>query len=243
MFNLPAAQLLMASIIAGILGVSGFLMTPLVFEKAVSVKIEPEQGTVIAGETFTIKIIVDSGTPVNVFKGLLRFDDEKLEVKSIDYNTSIADLWAEEPWYSNGAGTINFTGGTTRTGGFTGTGSLVTVTFTAKSSGEAAIHMEEMQILAHDGLGTSVPVTVPIDAIFAISKEQLESETRLETSIPGPTLTVIPAPPQTDLNNDGKQSIADTSIFMTDLLKQNLRSDFNQDGRVDLKDLSILTKP
>jgi hypothetical protein len=164
-------------------------------------------------------------------------------VKSIDYNTSIADLWAEEPWYSNGTGTVNFTGGTTRTGGFTGTGSLVTITFSTKATGEATIHMEEMQILAHDGLGTSVPVTVPIDVIFAISKEQLDFETRLETSIPGPTLTVIPAPPQTDLNNDGKQSIADTSIFMTDLLKKNLRSDFNQDGTVNLKDLSILTKP
>jgi len=243
MFNLPAAQLLMASIIAGILGVSGFFMSPLVFEKATTVRIEPAQGTVIAGETFTIEIVVDSSTPVNVFKGLLRFDDEKLEVKSIDYNTSIADLWAEEPWYSNGVGTVNFTGGTTRTGGFTGTGSLVTVTFITKSTGQAAIHMEEMQILAHDGLGTSVPVTVPIDAIFAISKEQLDFETRLETSIPGPTVTVIPAPPQTDLNNDGKQSLADTSIFMTDFFSQNLRSDFNKDEKVDLKDLSILTKP
>lgn len=242
MFNLPAAHFLMASIIAGILGVSGFLMTPLIIEKAISVRIEPEQGTVLAGETFTIKIVVDTSTPVNVFKGLLRFDDEKLEVESIDYNTSIADLWAEEPWYSNGAGTVNFTGGTTKSGGFTGTGSIVTVTFSTIATGEASIYIEEIQILAHDGLGTSVPVTVPIDAIFAISKEQLESETRLETGIPGPTLTVIPAPPQTDLNNDGKQSLADTSIFMTDLLKQNLRSDFNQDGVVNLKDLSIFTQ-
>lgn len=242
MFNLPAAQLLMASLIAGILGISGFLMTPLVVDKMITVRIEPPQGTVIAGENFTIRIVVDSDTPVNVFKGLLRFDDTRLAVSSIDYNTSIADLWAEEPWYSNGAGTLNFTGGTTKTGGFTGAGSLVTVTFTTLATGEAAIYMEDMQILAHDGLGTAIPVTVPIDAVFAISLEQLESETRLETSVPGPTLTVISAPPNTDLNNDGKQTIADTSIFMTDLVKQNLRSDFNQDGSVNLKDLSILTK-
>jgi hypothetical protein len=242
MFNLPAAQLLIASLVAGILGVSGFLMTPLVVEKVIAVSIEPSQGTVTAGETFTIKIVVDSDTPVNVFKGLLRFDDTKLAVSSIDYNTSIADLWAEEPWYSNGAGTINFTGGTTRTGGFTGTGSLVTVTFTTIATGEAAIYMEEVQILAHDGLGTAIPITFPIDAIFAISKAQLESETRLETSVPGPTLMVVSALPDTDLNDDGRQTIADTSIFMADLIKQNLRSDFNQDGAVNLKDLSILTK-
>jgi hypothetical protein len=56
----------------------------------------------------------------------------------------------------------------------------------------------------------------------------------------GPTVSVLPTVPQTDLNNDGEQTIADVSIFMTDLITQNDRSDFNQDGTVDLKDLSIL---
>lgn len=232
----------MASVIAGILGISGFLMAPLVVEKAISVRIEPQQGTVIEGDTFTIKIVVDSNTPINVFKGLLRFDDQKLAVESIDYNTSIADLWAEEPWYSNGDGTLNFIGGTTQSGGFTGEGSLVTVTFKAKATGEASIYMEEMQILAHDGLGTNLPITVPIDAVFAISTEQLELETKLATSVPGPILTVVSAAPDTDLNDDGKQSLADTSIFMSDLVTKNPRSDFNQDGAVNLKDLSILTQ-
>jgi Cohesin domain len=242
MFNPAAAQLLMASVIAGILGVSGFLMAPLIIEKIITVSIEPEQGTVVQGEAFTIKIIIDSNTPINVYKGLLRFDDTKLEVTSISYNTSIADLWAEEPWYSNGDGTVNFIGGTTKSGGFTGVGSLVTITFTTKSTGEASIYMEDIQILAHDGLGTTIPITVPIDAVFAISAEQLEAETKLETSIKGPTVTVIPAPPDTDLNDDGKQSLADTSIFMSDLVTQNRRSDFNQDNVVNLKDLSILTQ-
>lgn len=242
MFNPAAAQLLMASVIAGILGVSGFLMAPLIIEKKIVVSIEPEQGTVVQGDEFTIKIVVDSNTPINVYKGLLRFDDTKLEVSSINYNTSIADLWAEEPWYSNGDGTVNFIGGTTQSGGFTGEGSLVTITFTAKTAGEAAIYMEDMQILAHDGLGTTIPLDVPIDAVFAISTEQLEAETKLETSVKGPTVTVILAPPDTDLNDDGKQSLADTSIFMTDLVTQNLRSDFNQDNAVNLKDLSILTQ-
>ena len=242
MFNPAMAQILMASVIAGILGISGFLMAPLIVEKMISVHIEPEQGMVTEGEQFTIKIIVNSNTPINVFKGLLRFDDTKLEVATIDYNTSIADLWAEEPWYSNGDGTVNFIGGTTQSGGFTGEGSLVTITFNAKATGEAAIYMDEMQILAHDGLGTNVPVTVPIDAVFAISSEQLQSETKLATSVPGPTVTVVSGPPDIDLNDDGKQSLADTSIFMSDLVTQNLRSDFNQDKVVNLKDLSILTQ-
>jgi hypothetical protein len=242
MFNLPIAQVLMASIIAGILGISGFLMTPLVVEKLISVSIEPELGTVIVGEPFTIHVVVDSPTPVNVFKGLVRFDASKLEVRTIDYNTSIANLWAEEPWFSNGDGTIAFTGGTTVPGGFIGEGALLSVTFMSKEPGEASINIEDVQILAHDGLGTVVPLSVPIDAIFAISTQQLEAETRLATDVVGPIVTVVSAPPDTDLNDDGKQSLADTSIFMTDLVTQNPRSDFNQDGSVSIKDLSILTE-
>ena len=242
MANPALAQLLMASVIAGILGVSGFLMTPLIIEKTISVSIEPQHGTAVIGESFTIEVIVDSPTSVNVFKGLIQFDSEKLAVSSIDYNTSIADLWAEEPWYSNGDGTINFIGGTTKSGGFIGDGTLLSVTFTAKASGEASIYLKDMQILAHDGLGTTLPVSIPIDTIFAISTEQLQSETKLDMSVSGPTVTVFPAPPDTDLNDDGKQTIADTSIFMADIVTRNLRSDFNQDGVVNLKDLSILTR-
>jgi hypothetical protein len=196
----------------------------------------------VVGEIFTIEVIIDTHSAVNVFKGLVRFDSERLEVRSINYNTSIADLWAQEPWYSNGDGTISFIGGTTKIGGFNGKGTLVTVTFVTRAIGEAAINIEDMQILAHDGLGTTLPVSVPIDAVFAISTKQLESEMKLSTDVSGPTVTVVAAPPDTDLNDDGNQTIADTSIFMTDIVTQNLRSDFNQDGAVTLKDLSILTQ-
>jgi hypothetical protein len=242
MFNLPAVQVLTASLVAGIVGLSGFLMTPIIVEKMTTVSIEPQQGTAVMGETFTIEVIVDSYSPVNVFKGLLRFDSARLQVSSIDYNTSIADLWAEEPWYSNGDGTISFIGGTTKLGGFKGNGTLLTVTFITKFTGEASINIEDVYILAHDGLGTSLPVSVPIDAVFAISPEQIQSETKLSVNVPGTTVTVLSVVPDTDLNDDGRQTVTDTSIFMTDIVTQNLRSDFNQDRVVNLKDLSILTQ-
>ena len=43
-----------------------------------------------------------------------------------------------------------------------------------------------------------------------------------------------------DLNDDGAQTIADVSIFMRHLATQNFRSDFNNDGVVNLVDASIL---
>lgn len=242
MFNVPAFQFMTAALIASVLGISGFLLSPMVISPSVDVYLEPESGRVVIGETFTVDIIIRADVPVNVFQGILVFNPEKLAVASIDYNTSIANLWAKEPWYSNGDGTVSFIGGTTVSGGFLGKGSLMSITFTTKSTGDASIAMTEMKILKHDGLGTELSPPSPIDAIFAVSPELLAKDVLLETSVSGPTVTVMKELPSTDLNNDGKQSIVDTSIFMSDLFSQNLRSDFNQDGSVNLKDLSILNQ-
>ena len=243
MFNLPAAaQFLLASIVAGIIGISGFLFGSTIISAPVSITLEPAGGTRIVGEMFVTTLKVKSSTPVNVFKGLLVFDPDKLTVTSIDYNTSIADLWAEEPWYSNGDGTINFTGGTTDRGGFVGEGTLITITFTAKNPGEAFVRLDDMRVLRHDGLGTEAPLSSPIDAIFAVEETTLSKETVFNAPLEGPKVMVIPEVPDRDLNDDGKQSMADISIFMSDLVSKNLRSDLNGDGTVNLGDLSILTQ-
>ena len=241
MFNLPVAQLLMASLIAGIIGLSSFIIAPQIGPEA-DMRLEPHSGLVKVDDTIKVSVIVSANVPVNVFKGLLRFNANTMYVSAIDYNTSIADLWAEEPWYSNGDGTINFIGGTTRSGGFTGEGSLITITFKAKTPGESRITMDEARILKHDGLGSEATLNTPIDALFAIESPTLGTETILATTVQGPTLTIVSETPDTDLNDDGKQSMADISIFMTDLISKNPRSDFNADGAVNLKDLSILSR-
>ena len=111
---------LLASAFVGFVAVMGFLVLPLTQDHVAQMRIEPIRKTLTTGETFTVEVIVESFTPVNVFAGELSFDTNTLQVESINYNTSIADLWAEEPWYSNGEGTLNFIGGTTQSGGFTG---------------------------------------------------------------------------------------------------------------------------
>jgi hypothetical protein len=54
------------------------------------------------------------------------------------------------------------------------------------------------------------------------------------------SVTILPAGITTDLNSDGFHTIADVSIFMRHLSTQNTRSDFNGDGIVSAKDLSII---
>jgi hypothetical protein len=203
-------------------------------------RIEPLSGVMHEGETLTVRIVVSAEVPVNVFKGELQFDHTKLRVESIDYNTSIADLWAEKPWYENGDGTINFIGGTTREGGFLGTGDLMTITFVSTGLGPAVMSIIEARILAHDGLGTDVPLTEPIDALFTVDENRLAGETIAQPAPSPSAIAVIREGAQTDLSGDGKQGIADLSIFMVGMVTGDTELDFSGDGKVNLSDLSIL---
>lgn len=230
---------LIASAVLGAAGILGIVSLPLSEAPIADMRIEPNGGTAVAGEEFTIQIVVSSSVPVNVFAGELLFDPSVLQVQSIDYNTSIADLWAELPWFSNGDGTLNFAGGTTRPGGFFGTDVLITVTFKTLTTGVGAIGLKDARILKHDGLGTDLPIEAPIDALFTVT-EKVERDTIVAKSDIGISYTIIKAAPSTDLNDDGKQSIADMSIFMLHLASGDKRSDFNLDGSVNTKDLSIL---
>ncbi len=229
---------LAASAIIGFLTLTGLYLLPARIPPT-SMHLDPIQLTVQPTATFTVQVRVDSLTPVNAFAGTLQFDSRALAVEKIEYNTSIADLWAETPWFSNGDGTITFAGGSTRVGGFTGSGSLITVTFTALALGEATLKLTDTRVLQHDGLGTDVPLTTPIEAVFTIgstSDTQAVLPPELVT-----TIAVIPAGGQsTDLNNDTLTNLADVSIFMLYLTTGNSRADFNQDGRVSTADLSIL---
>ena len=219
----------------GLSGLSG-----LTYDEAV-MRVEPSGGTISVGGTFTKHVIVESHVPTNVFRGEIHFDADQLVVEEISYNTSIADLWAESPWYSQGEGTISFIGGTTDPGGFVGSGVLLSVTYRSRAPGESTIHFADARILHHDGLGVEIEtVHTPIDTIVAAPEEDLAERTLFRQSFTGPTITSSQPERSFDLSGDGRHSLADLSIFMHHLLTQNLRSDFNGDGVVNLTDLSML---
>ncbi len=238
--GIVAPGALLASAIIAFLSVMGFLVVPLATEPLADMRIEPSSGTLTVGSTFDVKVLVSAKTPVNVFKGALTFDHTKLSVDSISYNTSIANIWAEEPWYRNGEGTLGFIGGTSRSGGFLGDGELLVITFRSMKEGDAVIRFHEARILEHDGLGTDATLESPIDSIFLVEQAELERET---VAVPLPDearIASVKEYARTDLNYDGKQSLADISIFMLNMMGDNPRFDFNTDGKVTTKDLSII---
>jgi hypothetical protein len=226
-------QALIASAIIGFVTLASVLFVPKEPNTGTTMHIEPNELSIEKDRDFTINVIVESDEAVNAFAGVLEFDEETLDVARISYNTSIADLWTQEPWFTKGDGTITFAGGTTRPGGFIGRGSLLTVTFTGKQATTTPLILTGTRVLKHDGLGTDAQLRTSLDALFTI------------TPLPGTGDVITQSKPAaimltTDLNNDGLTSLADVSIFMMQLASQNLRSDFNNDKKVTTADLSIL---
>ncbi|MBY0538714.1 hypothetical protein K2P47_04960 [Patescibacteria group bacterium] len=224
---------LIASVFIGFATLASVLFVPKDPQTGTSIHIEPTELVIEKDTEFTIDVIVESDEAVNAFAGVLEFDEAVLEVASISYNTSIADLWTQEPWFTKGDGTITFAGGTTRPGGFMGKGSLLTVTFAGKNASATALSLTGTRVLKHDGLGTDAQLRTSLDALFTIKP------------IPGTGDVISQSKPEeiiltTDLNNDGTTTIADVSIFMLQLASQNMRSDFNNDKRITAADLSIL---
>jgi len=229
-----------ALLVTIVTGLGAALTATLLQFGTVAITLVPDSATISVGEEFDVSVVVESPVSVNVFKGDLRFNENVLAVQSITYNTSLADIWAEEPWYSNGAGTLNFIGGTTQPGGFIGEGKLITITFAAIGSGDGSVWIDDARVLQHDGYGTETTVITPIDALFSVPEATSKQSVVYEQSGEKSEIVVVPEKKSTDLNQDGKQNMVDVSMFMVDLAKKNDRSDFNQDGKVTMSDFSIL---
>ncbi len=233
--NIVPATLAASAVVGFLTSFSFFVMSLSPSVVQTSMELTPTAAVVSIGESFTTTVHVSSLTPVNAFTGVVTFDPEHLSVTSIDYNTSIANLWAEEPWYKNGEGTIHFAGGTTLPSGFTGRGELITITFVTKSGGETPVKISNAQILKHDGIGTEVELAPSIDSIFTVVTSPTTPVRAIDSAITvrNPLLTG-------DLNSDGVVTLADLSIFFVYVTTMNKRGDLNNDGRISTTDLSIL---
>ena len=238
--GMVAYGILAASAFIALLSAVGLFTMPGGDGPQANMRIEPSVGRIVEGDTFSVTIVVSAEVPVNVFAGEIQFDPKVLQVASIDYNTSIADLWAELPWYENGEGTLNFAGGTTQPGGFSSTGGLITATFRTVGTGVTALKLHDALILAHDGFGSEVAMGRPLDAVFEIGEEKLAEQIIAKPASQASVVAISAEPPSTDLNGDGNQTIADMSIFMLHIMGSDLRYDFNQDGKVNTGDLSII---
>jgi hypothetical protein len=175
---------------------------------------------IVVGSEVPVTLLLSAKTPINAVGGTITFPPEALNVVSTSRITSIIDLWAEEPSYSNTNGTLHFSGGILGGRGSEGIqGTLIVVNFNVINEGKMTLTLENGQILANDGKGTNV-----------ISGSK--------------TLTIYahkPGAASPDVNRDGVLSVADVdTLYWKTFRSYNAAYDLNGDRKVNWGDVSQL---
>jgi len=224
------------TLLLAIVALTGTLVATVALnDRAVAeMRIEPNIVTIGLGETTDVRVMVRSDVPVNAFTGELIFASDRFTVENISYNTSIANLWVEEPWYNRAKNSIYFASGTTEPGGFTGEGELLRVTLRARTPGDTTLTLHGARIMAHDGLGNDVPLATPLDALFTVDTT--------EYAIPLPKhepnfVSILPLVPPIDVNSDGAVNFQDVSVLLLNIGGTEVAYDFTGDGRVTWDDI------
>lgn len=117
----------------------------------------PARGPIQVGKTFTIPVLVTTGTgeSMNAVSGTVSFPTDELQVVSLS-SSGIIDQWTQKPSFSNANGTVSFEG-ISYNPGYSGTnGTALTITFRAIAAGTSEISFASPTILANDGLGTDI---------------------------------------------------------------------------------------
>lgn len=123
---------------------------------AANLNLTPNIGSYTVGDTITIRLYVNSpNQAINAVSANLLYSKNVLSLVSISKSSSIINLWAQEPNFSNTNGTATLEGIILT--GYTGSSGIVaTLVFKAKSAGIAEIKFSSASILANDGEGTNV---------------------------------------------------------------------------------------
>jgi hypothetical protein len=148
---------------------------------AATLNFSPPSGTHAVGTTFSINVYVESADQaMNAASGVVSFPWDKLEVVSISKQGSVFSLWPMEPSFSNSAGTVHFEG-IALNPGFTGAnGKILTITFRARSAGQANMSFSSGSVLANDGTGTNILNGLRVAAFTLTSAGETPSAPKIE---------------------------------------------------------------
>jgi hypothetical protein len=124
---------------------------------AATLSLSPASGAFEEGTTFTVGVYVSSADQaMNAASGVLSFPADALQVISLSKSGSIANLWVQEPSYSNLDGTVTFEGVVLNPGFQGASGKMIDVRFRVRRTGSAAVSFSSGSVLANDGAGTNI---------------------------------------------------------------------------------------
>jgi len=194
------------------------------------------------GDTTDIDININAKVPINAIGATIKYPAEVLEIVGVNKEKSFFDLWTEDTVIKEDSGEVHFSGGTTMLGGLTGTGTVLTLSVRAKKDsrgGDAKITVENLQVLASDGQGTTLDSSA---RSFSYTILQKTPETAPEASGAAPAPRPdIPRAPNADFDGNGSVTIVDMSILTVHMvMAYDPRYDLDTNGTIGLSDLSIL---
>ncbi len=195
------------------------------------IKLVPSQVNVLAGERFNIQVYASAHVPVNALDITIDFIPGSIEIISVDKAQSVLTIWTQEPVISSDS--IKFSGGTFQKG-FIGEHLIATIKAKAISTGQTEFVVKNANLLAGDGRGTPV----------AVKNTGAESKTSFyiydQSTAPGELKARLGVVINADINGDGKVTLSDISAFMASWRTQETTYDFNNDGRMNFVDFSII---
>lgn len=127
---------------------------------AASLYFSPSSGSYHQGENFTVSALLNTDQPANAVRGIVTYSTKYISVISVNYISSIVDLWVRKPSFSNfgDSGNVTFEG-VILNPGFTGSGGrIINIVFGVREQGSANVEITDFAILANDGLGTNIAV-------------------------------------------------------------------------------------
>jgi hypothetical protein len=203
-------------------------LAAVISENSSYVTIRTDAQTVARDQSFFIDVFVTAHVPINAIDLVIAYPEDKIVVESVDTGISVITLWTEQPYAKSG--NIYLRGGTFRKG-FIGEHQVARIRAHAAKSGEARILIKNSQLVAGDGLGTEVradesPGSNEVKILVSGSDGVIAGKA---------TISIV-----TDMDGDGDVDFKDIGIFMSAWFTGSSIYDFNNDGRMNLIDFSIL---
>lgn len=142
--------------------------------QAASMSLSPNSGTHEVGSSFSVNVIVGaSDAAFNAASGRLQFPADLLEVVSISKSASVISLWVQEPSFSSSAGSVSFEGIVLNPGYKGSNGKIISVQLRVKQPGTAKVSFTSGEVLANDGVGTSILSALGTGSYALVPKVQV----------------------------------------------------------------------
>ncbi len=195
-----------------------------------SVRIVSDKTALKANDTFNISVYANATIPINAIDIEVYFPKDQIKIESINTGRSVITFWAFEPYVKDNK--VILSGGTLRKG-FLGEHLIVSMKARAITSGIAEFTISNPLLVASDGNGTFVKTEKDnVELTINVGEKSISAPAKLEGRVDVRITT--------DIDGDGKVTMADINAFISAWRNQHFTYDFNNDKTMTFRDFAII---